>query len=248
MKYVKLTLNFLIKLTFLFLFFATWISLYSKNMVLNFSVAGILTIIGLIVWHLISKKHLTKKNLKQGEKDKLEKTINNLRCLSKTKQTEFLKKVCESTSALIYVNLNKLAEGDFYEIMQKASAQNKSSVFAFCLETDAKFDVLASSQENATINVVDKLEIYKLCAQKNIFPPEILKQKSKAKITFKILIKNIFNEKRAKQYFMFAAFTLLFSLFTIFKTYYLICATIFLGLSIACFIEHKEKTKKVADK
>jgi len=243
MKYVKLTLNFILKVTFFYLFFATWISLYSKNAILNLSVSAILTILAVSVLHIISKKREEKRNIKSTEKKDCEKLIENLKCIPESEQKKFVKSIYKNSN--FYFNFNKLCIEDYYKIIQQAKKQNTNSIKVFCSETDANLSIKCQNQKTIEIEFLDKFDIYKLCKEQNIFPAVAVEEKSKTKITFKVLLSNLFNKKRAKQYLAFSILMLIFSFFTFFKIYYIVSSTIFLLLSLLCFFEDKLKTKKI---
>ncbi len=233
---------------FFLLFYITWLSLYSKNKVLNICVATGLTLITLLIWHLIAKHKYKKQNIKQSEKKQIDKTAENLRCMETSKQKAFIKKIYkQKENEIIYVNLNEkvLTENEFYLIMQYAKKNKKNNVKVFCIDADTNLTLKFNEQETVAVEFFDKLDIYKLCKESNTFPPEIVKQKNKTKLTFKILLSNLLNKKRAKQYFAFSAFLLVFSIFTFFKTYYIISSTVFLILAIISLFENKIKGKKI---
>ncbi len=248
MKYVKLILNFAIKLSFFYLFFLTWISIYSKNIVFNFLVAGISTIIVLILLHLISQKKDKKRNIKKQEKKAIENTIENLRCLPSIKQKEFINSIYDNnTNSLIYININtkSLNEEEFYLIMQNTIKHNKNNVKVFCVDANTNLTLKCQSQNAIEIEFFDKNDIYNFCKQKNIFPKQFIQEKSKTKYTIKVLLSNLLNTKHAKQFFAFSALMLIFSVFSFFKTYYIISSTVFLCLALICLFEDKLKNKKI---
>lgn len=247
MKYVKQILNFLLKVSFFYLFFATWIGLYCKNKSLTITLSILLTILVILVLQLITKKRQKVKNIKQNEKKQIEITLENLRCLQKSEQTKFIKKIANLTSKNYYINLEEptLAINAYYLIVKQALKQKSNSIKVFCV--DLTTELLAKCQSQSTLNIefFDKFDIYKLCKEKNIYPPQTIIQKSQSKITLKVLLSNILNKKRAKQYFAFSVLMLIFSFFTFFKIYYLVSSSIFLMLSLFCLFEDKLKSKKV---
>ena len=111
---------------------------------------------------------------------------------------------------------------------------------AYLLAENFSEDIKAFAKRFDNVYLCDAFEVFTYLKEKQCLP-ENKYQLSQPKFNKIKALKSLFQRKKAKTFLLLGISFLFMSYFVIFKIYYLVCATIFLTLSLVCLLFGKRK-------
>ena len=259
-KFVKLIDRAFISFC-LFLLLYAWINFYIRDLLSTFIISLILTssITFIIFLHLnnkvksksnlaavqidIDKNFLAFSLLPENKKANLIKTILDREYMTKIEKNKVYYNLDNKRICISFLNKDIENQNDLIYAINELTL---SGIDKICLVTNIiNKNVETQLLNNIEIEIIDKTKLYTDYFLKyQIYPDKTNLIEKNDKINLAKILSNILDERRAKNYFFVGLILVFSSIIIPFRTYYLICASIFLCLAIACkiiplFRQHK---------
>ena len=147
----------------------------------------------------------------------------------------------EQTNAFVFIasSFDGITKTDVVRAFNKISAKDKVYIFGESASTELLSFI---GRFNQRIVFVDANKTYELLNSANCLPKETILSKTKPN-GFGKVFSRLFVRKNSKKFLGFGFFFLFMSAFVVIKIYYIICACIFITLSLFCRLFGKEEIK-----
>ena len=217
-------------------------------------VFGLLSILLYIKLRFLKER---KKMVKLSEIKEYENCMNAFLFMDKTEKLNFFYKfICSyditatkkrgaiyipKTKQLVFIKL-EFEEVNKTDIVRAFNIISKNQT-AVIISNKFSSDIIAfASKFDDKIILVNGEEIFSQLKKHNYLPKKVvpISQLAKTKQPF---YTNFLNKKRAKNFFAFGLLFLFFGYFVPLKTYYVVCGSVFLIISLCCKIFGKENAK-----
>lgn len=237
----------------LFLLLYAWINFYLRNLLATFIISSVLTasIVFIIFTHLsskaksrsnlesvqidIDKNFLAFSLLPENEKANLIKTILDREHLTKIEKNKVYYNIDNKKICIAFLNNDISNQNDLIYAVNELTL---SGVDKICLVANVtNQNIETRILKNTEIEIIDKTKLYTdFFLKYEIYPDKTNLVEKNDKINLAKILSKILDENRAKSYFFVGLILVFSSIIIPFRTYYLIFASIFLCLAIACKI------------
>lgn len=241
-----------------FLIIYAWLNFYIRDLGTTFILSFIFSLsITYIIFFLLNKKK-DKKFLTAKQNEEINKNFLAFKLMTNKEKIKLLNKILsadfetkatskmityekdnQTCSLIIATNLQKIKQEDLINLLEEHNTTT-NRIEIICNEFDSNINTKII--KNLNIILINKTKLYLDFFQKhNTYPDTSILNEKELKLNWKIILKNLLTEQKAKRYFILG-FVLIFSALILpFKTYYLIFGTGFLICSILCKLLPKFK-------
>lgn len=234
----------------LFLLFFAWINFYVKNLFATFFLSLVVTAASCFVIFYFYHKKQTKINNTKLKKEDVEKTFLAFCLTTKNEQFDSLKQAfgVEKMVENFYISQNNLyfvfngnemlGENDFFNIVSAARQLDFETLTIICKQSGKlNLNILLGKK----INIINKENLVELFKEKNVKLNTLNINLEAEKFCWKDFAINMFNEKKAKSYFLCALVLLFSSVILPYNFYYIIFGSMLMLFAIICKILPKFK-------
>ncbi len=234
-----------------FLIIYAWLNFYIRDLSTTFILSLFFSLSLTYILFFILGKKKDKKTLSAKHNEEINKIflafrltphkeklnlINKILSLNfETKATSKMityKKENQTYSVIIATNFQNLNQEDLINTLEQYNIKT-DCVEIICNEHNSNLN--ANLFKNLKIYFINKTKLYIDFFQKNnIYPDTSILNDKELKPNWKMLLKNMLHEHKAKQYFILGFVLIFSSLILPYKTYYLIFGSGFLICSILC--------------
>lgn len=237
----KVVLDYIFIATIVFLFSLIWCNFHYRKITVSILPAVITTAVTMLIIHFV----LTK--LRQKKRETIQK-----RQQANIAYVELVHKEEERVTALLSYALNTsqtettkqdvylanflsretITKQDIIQCVILAKKMSKTNIYLFCYKLSLPMQIYANSYKDFNFTVLDYMDTYKLLSSTNLVPRQTIFFKTN-KINFKQFFGLLLSAGKTKSYFFIGLFLTFTTLFTPYKTYYAIFASIFFMLAVA---------------
>ncbi len=199
-----------------------------------------------------------KLKLSKAEKKEKEFMLNQLKLYTKTEQNDFFEKLLKTFDKEVerkrggifikntdfavfsFFSFDPIRKSDIVKVFNSITKNQKAVIFAETFSEEIKN---FADRFEGRIITVDGNELFIKLKEKEFLPKEKHTFSEKKQFDFSIL-KNLLKKKKAKNFSLFGFTFILMSYFAPFKTYYIVCGTLFLIYSLFLRLYGKDDNKE----
>lgn len=250
-------IDYFLKFALLFTLNLIWCLYFFRRPWISITLSCLFTFFTILTFKIISSKKTKNNKPKLQEIQHIEDIKNTFIYLPKDKIIDFFyclvstkHKATKNDNCVEVLNEQKVILYPYFKL-QDLSCDKLIGIYNSIDKTNVKKIIIVCNKYETNINscitnfsckteVLDYKQTYSLLLKPYEFYPEIIvKEKPRAKSSFKQILLSAFSKKKTKGYVVSALFMLFASFFVMYKIYYLIFASILIVFAIICQFEFK---------